>query len=168
MRWIISIFLLASTALLASPTMAQDTATQDKIDTGEGVVIVVQDGWRKAKPPKGAVALLKSKNDAKSQIEFRVARKVGESAKRYFGTFHTSLQKSGMERKSRNESATYATKKGAETEYELISKSRTFRLVVWEYEEDGQAWLVVGFFNASKRDRLYKDFRKILNALAWK
>ncbi len=165
MRISISLFLPLLMLSLSSTAVAQE---QDKVDTGEGVVISVKDGWRQAKAPKGAVALLKSTIDDKSQMEFRVAKRVGENAKRYFTTFHTSLQKSGMERKSRNEEATYATKKGAETEYELISKNRKFRLVVWEFSEGEQAWLIVGFFNASKRDRLYKDFGEILNALDWK
>lgn len=168
-RLLLISFVALAIASAGTSAVAQDDAKSSQtLDTGEGLTISVAKGWRSAKAPKGAVALLKSQTDVRSQVEFRVADKMEkDKVVRYFSTFHTSLEKSGMERKSRNESVTYNGKKGAETEYELVSKNRKYRLIVWETYVGDRAWLAVGFFSADNRESLYTDFVGMLNTLEW-
>lgn len=123
-------------------------------------------GWTSVKPGKGVLAAFHHTEDAKAQIEVRVSPHVKEKQGQFFFTsFHSNLQKAGFGRLEVRKDATYADKKGEETEYETNARKNKFRLIVWQYLHNDSAYMVVGFFPAGKRDTYYDDFKTVIETL---
>lgn len=172
---------LLATLALSLPAWAEDgdkaagaekTAKATKIEVAGADALAHMEppaGWQRVKPGKGVLVAFHNIDDAKAQIEVRVSPHVQEKQGQFFFTsFHSNLQKAGFARQEVREGATYADKRGKETEYETNAKKHKFRLLVWQYLHNDSAYIVVGFFPAGKRDQYYEDFQRVLENLSFK
>lgn len=159
---IVSLLMLALTA----PAHADD---KDTIDTGKGLTFSKPGGWVDAGKKKGAVAALKSSSDEKSGIEFRYAEISAAKSTSFFNSFHASLVGAGLEKKGKSESKTYGKLKGTLVEYTTSQKEgEGMRVFVFQFHRGNGAWLVVGMFDAGKRDAHLSDYEAMLTTVAWK
>jgi hypothetical protein len=147
-----------------SPEMRAKAVT----DAESGAKVTRPDGWVSGKAGIGVIAMFRAAGDSRSQIEVRVSPHVKEKQGEFFFTsFHSNLQKAGFSKLREGQEATYGGKKGLETEYETSSKKQKLRLIVWQYQHNDSAYLVVGFFPAEARDKYYEDFQQVAKSLTF-
>lgn len=160
---ILSILLLL--LLLSPPAFADDP---DLVDTKQGLTYTKPAGWVIAPAKKGAVSALRAAGESKSQIELRYAKITGTHAVSYFSTFHSSLVRGKLARVGEGEAKTYGELKGKLTEYTMGVGDKQRSLVVFEFTTDVGAWLVIGMFDAGRRDEDLVALEKLLGGVATK
>jgi hypothetical protein len=174
-RWLVNIVILLASISLVTNAVAQD-ADQPKmrakviVDSESGVSVTRPEGWVNGKKKSGgAVAVFRAAGESEAQIDVLVSKlKRDSAASAYFTSFHANLQKAGLVKKDVRKDASYGDKKGIETEYDAASKSRNFRLIVWQYHRNGVAVLVTGFFPTDQRDKHYTGFQEVIEGLELK
>ncbi|AWV89700.1 hypothetical protein DN745_10250 [Bradymonas sediminis] len=162
-------FTLSSTAFAQdgkSKTDTPDMRAKVIKDSESGSAVTRPDGWVQGKSGKGVLATFHAAGDKKAQIEVRLSPHVKEDqGEIFFASFHSSLQKAGFTRDEVREKQTYEGKTGVETEYKTTSGKKEFKMIIWQFQQDDAAYLVVGFFPAKGRDKYYGDFKKVIESL---
>lgn len=178
-RWTVQMAAVVLSLALGSSAFAQqkggegdsdqpDMRAKVIVDEASGVKVERPEGWVSGKNGKGVVAVFRAAGDDEAQIEVRVSPHVKKKQRDYFfASFHTNLQKAGFVKKDVREDAQYDGNKGLETEYETASKSKKFRLIVWQTHHGDSAVLVVGFFPAKTRDKYYPSFQAVITKLTY-
>ena len=131
------------------------------------------EGWTIAKAPKGSIGLFRAAGDKTSQIEIKFTPEVTTKQQlRYFQTFHTTLKKMGLRLvdKTKLKPSTIVPdakkyKHVVETEYELKSNNKDYRMVVIQGHRHNGAWLIIGFFPTPMRDKHYESLKKAVNGI---
>lgn len=123
-------------------------------------------GWLWGVPSQGAVALFRAAGEPQAQIEIRVSENIdGEQRSAYVSAFDNRLLRVGFVQVETRNAVNYGGRIGQEYEYSVLSDGRDFRLIVWIYFREDEAWIASGFFPLAKREAHYRGFQQMLRSL---
>ncbi len=136
---------------------------QDSVSVEPGVQVKLPAGWESSAPSKGVAALFRMAGDAKTRVEMRVVSVENpEQAERYFRSYHANLVATGLKTTEESAAKTYGSIKGRLTKYSGAVKEGTFELVLFEFSDKGNAWLVIGFATEKRTSTMNAAFEAIV------
>ena len=125
-------------------------------------------GWNVVEPGEGAVAVFRSAADDRAQIEVRVSDSVSERRwERYWRTFDTDLQESGLELDRPRARTVHGGQRGFRYEYVFDVDDDTYRLSVWHTHERDRAWVFTAFYRDDRREVHERTFEELLDSMEW-
>ena len=156
MRILISMLFLV--CLSASTAFAQDSVSIEP-----GVQVKLPAGWESSAPSKGVAGLFRMAGDAKTRVEMRVVSiETPVQAQRYFQSYHANLMATGLKTTQATADKTFGNVAGRLTKYSGAVKEGTFELVLFEFSNKGNAWLVIGFATEKRTSTMNAAFEAIV------
>jgi hypothetical protein len=136
---------------------------QDSVSVEPGVHVKLPAGWESSSPSTGVAALFRMAGDAKTRVEMRVVSVENpEQAQRYFQSYHANLVATGLKITQASAEKTYGSVSGRVTKYSGAVKEGTFELVLFEFSNKGNAWLVIGFATEKRTPTMNAAFEAIV------
>lgn len=154
--------LVLALSLVSTAAFAQD---DNLVENEEfGVTITAPEAWEVASGNDKAVANFKH-SESQSQIEV-VGTKLmtPDVAEVFFKTFHKTLTESNF-KQSAKEASTIAGIDGTKSAYEFTHSGVKLEVSIFEFTKDSNAWLVVGYFQDSEKDKFAGDLTKVVEAM---
>ena len=145
---------------MATPAMAQDTKPIENEEFN--VTITPPSGWESAQGGDRAVASFKHRG-SQSQIEVVGTQLMTpDVAPVFFKTFHKTLTESNFTQTNQTE-ATIGSQDGTQTSYRFEHTGVKLEVVIFQFTQGNNAWLVVGYMQEADKNEYMDDFKSIVS-----
>ena len=128
------------------------------------------EGWLVGVAPRGSIALFRAEAGSPAQIEIKHTPGLDATLKdRYFTAFHASLTRLGLAKGATTKLPAAGALPAAErVEYSLTTGGKAYRLIVTQLFYDKAAWMIIGFFPESSRDKHLQTLDKLIAGMTVK
>jgi len=131
----------------------------------EGLEFVTPMGWSF---DSGENVTLSFHPPVQSDVVFEVRKvKLGaEHAPMFSDSFHTTLRHAGLVLATRGAQIAIPGVGGFQSEYRTLTESGFYRLVVIEFSQGENYWIISGFFDERRRESYLKVFERFLSSIS--